>query len=155
MFARDPNVTTFSVARNVSHDGMKQLIVAGPLAALIYTDTGFQAYKSGVYSGCPSSFASSYSKINHAVVIVGYDVNGNYIVKNSWDTTWGTNGFGVVSKDRDCGLSAYVFQYNSRVSAGSGVLFYNQTNLNERSGNNHMMGSVMLLLVMLVLALIH
>lgn len=130
MYARDPSKTTFSVSRNNTNDRMKQLIANGPVAVLIYADTGFQAYRSGVYSGCPSSFSTSYSKINHAVVIVGYDVNGNYIIKNSWGTTWGTNGFGVVSKDNDCALSAFAFTYSSSASPGNGVLFYNQTNLN-------------------------
>lgn len=43
---------------------------------------------SGVYSGCSSNFTSSYNSINHAVVIVGYDDDGNYIMKNSWGTGW-------------------------------------------------------------------
>ena len=89
MYARDPSVTTFSVGKNSTNDKMKQFIYAGPVAALIYADTGFQAYKSGIYSGCPTNPATSFSKINHAVVIIGYDVNGNYIIKNSWGTSWG------------------------------------------------------------------
>ena len=56
MYARDPSVTTFGVSRNNTNDKMKELIAKGPVAALIYADTGFQAYKSGTYSGCPSSF---------------------------------------------------------------------------------------------------
>lgn len=110
---------------------MKVLLSAAPVGALIYADTGFQAYSSGVYSGCPSSFSTSYSRINHAVVIVGYDSNGNYIVKNSWGTSWGQNGFGVVSKDADCALSAFAYSYTSNASPGSGVLFYNQVNLDS------------------------
>jgi cathepsin L len=113
MFARDPKVTTFTVSKNNSNTKMKEFIAKGPVAALINGDFGFQAYKSGVYSGCPSSFSKSLSSLNHAVVIIGYDVDGNYIVKNSWGTSWGMNGFGVVSKDRDCALSAYAFQFTS------------------------------------------
>lgn len=130
---------------------MKVLLSAAPVGALIYADTGFQAYKSGVYSGCPSSFSTSYSRINHAVVIVGYDSNGNYIVKNSWGTSWGTNGFGVVSKDSDCALSAFAFTYNSNASPGNGVLYYNQVNLD--SGNSGLYTSMVsaLLLVIMVL----
>ena len=33
----------------------------------------------------------------HAVTIVGYLPNGRFIVRNSWDTTWGDNGFGYAS----------------------------------------------------------
>jgi len=45
------------------------------------------SYSSGVY-GCPTSFATSYANINHAVLLVGYDMNGNWIIiKNQWDAT--------------------------------------------------------------------
>ena len=30
----------------------------------------------------------------HAVCIVGYKTDGRFIIRNSWDTTWGDNGFG-------------------------------------------------------------
>ena len=85
---------------------MQQLISKGPVAAAIYAQGAFSNYKSGVYSGCSTSFSESYQNLNHAVVIVGYDISGNYIIKNSWGTGWGESGFGVISKDRDCGLSA-------------------------------------------------
>lgn len=93
----------------ITNDEMKDLIAYGPVTALIYADAGFMNLGSGVYSGCPD-YATSKASINHAVVIIGYDSNGNYIVKNSWDTTWGVNGFGTVSKDADCALSAYVYE---------------------------------------------
>lgn len=131
MYARDPKVTTFNINRNNSDIVMKTLISTTPVGALIYATTDFQSYSSGIYSGCPSSFADSYSRINHAVVIVGYDSNGNYIIKNSWGTAWGQNGFGIVSKDRDCGLSAFAFTYNSNASPGNGVLYYNQVNMDN------------------------
>jgi len=151
MYAQNPNLTTFGVSRNVSsNEKMKQLIANGPVAALIYAQTDFQAYKSGVFSGCPSTFGTSYSKINHAVVIIGYDVNGNYIIKNSWGTTWGDNGFGVVSKDRDCGLSAYAFQYSSDAAPGNGVLFYKQIDLNS-SGDSILSGLLCLLMMILII----
>ena len=58
----------------------------------MYADSGFMAYQSGVYSGCPD-YATSVSSINHAVVIVAIDGDQNYIVKNSWGTSWGEKGF--------------------------------------------------------------
>ena len=85
------------------------MIAFAPVGALINADAGFMALGSGVYSGCPD-YATSKAAINHAVLIVGYDSDGNYIVKNSWDTSWGVNGFGTVSKDADCALKAYVYE---------------------------------------------
>jgi hypothetical protein len=125
MFAADPTVTAFNVYHNRSASQMRSLITAGPVGALIYANNGFQTYSSGVYSGCPSSFSTSYNGINHAVVIVGYDVNGNYIIKNSWGTSWGDNGFAVISATNNCGLSAFVYQYASAAPAGTGVTFNN------------------------------
>lgn len=91
---------------NVTKNTMKELIARGPVSASIYVDSGLDAYKSGVYSGCPASFETSYANLNHVLVVVGYDREGNYIVKNSWGKEWGINGFGVISKDNDCGITA-------------------------------------------------
>lgn len=70
----------------------------------VYADTGFMNYGGGIYSGCPD-FATSAGLINHAVILVGYDANGNYIIKNSWGTSWGEDGFGIISKTNDCALT--------------------------------------------------
>ncbi len=51
----------------------------------VYVDASKWAfYKSGIFTGCATS--TSDDTLNHAVVIVGYDANGNYIIKNSWGT---------------------------------------------------------------------
>jgi len=33
----------------------------------------------------------------HAICVVGYTAQGRFIVRNSWNTTWGDNGFGYAS----------------------------------------------------------
>lgn len=113
---------------------MKDLIAEGPVGVLIYADSGFLALGAGVYTGC-GSFSASYSKINHAVVVVGYDSNGNYIVKNSWDTTWGDNGFGTVSASADCAISAFVYQYTSTATSGQNMTFSDQVSLGSISNS--------------------
>jgi C1A family cysteine protease len=82
------------------------------VGVLIYADDGFLSYSSGVYSGCPD-FATSYSNINHAVVIIGYDASGNWIIKNQWGTSWGESGFATISRANNCALSSWVYQYSS------------------------------------------
>lgn len=34
--------------------------------------------------------------INHYVQVIGYDSNGNYIIKNSWGIYWGDNGYATI-----------------------------------------------------------
>lgn len=103
------NKTNLTRYDNVTVDNIQNLLVDGPVGAMIYANAGFSSYKSGVYTGC-SDFATSFAGINHAVVIVGMDANKNYIIKNSWGTAWGMNGFATVSSTNDCALSAYVYQ---------------------------------------------
>jgi hypothetical protein len=67
-------------------------------------------YSSGVYS---CSRAANYNDLNHGVQVIGYDSSGNYIIKNSWGTTWGENGYGYVSSStsKDCGVHLIVLSY--------------------------------------------
>jgi len=45
----------------------------------------FRFYKTGVITG-----AACGTKVNHAVLVTGYETNGTYFrVKNSWGTAWG------------------------------------------------------------------
>lgn len=58
-----------------------------PIAMMVYED--FMHYKTGVYS-----FTTGKKLGGHAVLLVGYNDEGQYfVVKNSWDTGWGENGF--------------------------------------------------------------
>jgi cathepsin L len=68
----------------------------------------FQLYTSGIYH---EIFCSA-TKLDHGVLVVGYgtdtDNNANYwIVKNSWGTSWGQDGYIYMSKDRNnnCGIA--------------------------------------------------
>ena len=64
-------------------------IAKGPMSVCVDA-TLWQTYVSGVItaaSGCGTS-------IDHAVQAIGYNKAGGYwIVRNSWDTAWGNDGF--------------------------------------------------------------
>lgn len=91
----------------------------GPISIAIDADHyGFQFYKSGIYfrKECSQDIYS----INHGMLAVGYgelvDANGKgieghgakyYIVKNSWGTAWGDEGYVMMARDREnhCGIA--------------------------------------------------
>jgi len=68
---------------------------------------GFRDYKSGVYSS--KTCNNTANDVNHAVVAVGFghqDGMDYWIVKNSWGTAWGDNGFFKIQRGVNmCGVS--------------------------------------------------
>jgi C1A family cysteine protease len=77
-----------------SADAIKQAIMEyGPVAAAVYVGPAFQAYTGGIFDNdeCPSC------NVNHGIVLVGWDdnqgANGVWILRNSWGTGWGEDGY--------------------------------------------------------------
>ncbi len=65
------------------------LYTYGPLATTMAVYSDFFSYNSGVYK-----YASGYLAGYHAIVLVGYNDAGQYfIVKNSWGSGWGEQGY--------------------------------------------------------------
>jgi len=81
-----------------STDQLKAALVNGPVSVLIEADQDtFQMYSSGVLrKGCGA-------ELDHAVLAVGYQKVGLYeafIVKNSWGTSWGQDGYIFIGTDQ-------------------------------------------------------
>lgn len=55
-------------------------------------------YKTGIFNNCPASPHS-----NHAVLVVGM-VQNYWLVKNSWGTEWGENGYIKLPLGNSCGI---------------------------------------------------
>ncbi len=76
----------------------------GPVLAWFRVYSDFFSYSSGVYS---VTALASYQG-NHFVVIVGWDDSaGAFIVKNSWGTSWGMNGYFEISYGELSGKSLF------------------------------------------------
>lgn len=69
----------YSMTSYSSDELRKLLYEKGPIVVGLYASSYFSFYSSGVYTSC-----SSYSKyfLNHAVLLVGWDSDGNWIIKN-------------------------------------------------------------------------
>jgi hypothetical protein len=85
----------------------KSALQYGPLAVCFIVPDDWYFYKSGVYS--PVIESPEWAELfptgpNHCVVLVGYSDPGHdplhpegyWIVKNSWGSGWGTDGYGAI-----------------------------------------------------------
>jgi cathepsin L len=89
------------------------LLQKGPFAVVIDAyNTEFFNYKSGIYN-------QSCAEPNHAIILVGYGIDKSsgedyWIIRNSWNKSWGMNGYGYVKNDAanyySCNINRYGFQ---------------------------------------------
>uniref|UniRef100_M4B737 Peptidase C1A papain C-terminal domain-containing protein n=1 Tax=Hyaloperonospora arabidopsidis (strain Emoy2) TaxID=559515 RepID=M4B737_HYAAE len=84
-----------------------------PIAVAITSNGGFGEYRGGFYT-CPNNGEmASKNDLNHALLLVGYgtdSTHGDYwILKNSYGSSWGDNGFMKLVADAkiNCGLNVF------------------------------------------------
>jgi C1A family cysteine protease len=80
----------------------QHLVDYGPVTGCFVVYTDFFSYHSGVYEQTWGN-----EEGGHCVAIVGYDdTQSAWIIKNSWNTGWGTDGFGLI-KYGECYIDSW------------------------------------------------
>ena len=92
------------------------MISKRPASVAISANTDvFRTYKSGVITGKTCGAA-----LDHAVAVVGYNNSADvpyYIVKNSWNTTYGDKGYvniGIAEGLGVCGINQKVYTVETK-----------------------------------------
>jgi len=80
----------------------------GPISIAIEVANGFYSYGGGIYDGSDCHNTKDY--LDHAVLVVGYGSENGvdyYIVKNSWNTWWGHEGYIKMARNSGdkCGIA--------------------------------------------------
>jgi len=96
---------------------MLALYKNGPLAVSFEVYEDFMQYSGGIYrhTGLLDKF-NPFELTNHAVLLVGYGVDKSsgvkyWIVKNSWGTTWGEQGyFRILRGSDECAIESIAVQ---------------------------------------------
>ncbi|PHT82762.1 hypothetical protein T459_11205 [Capsicum annuum] len=80
-----------------SEPALLTAVARQPVSVGIAINEDFKSYQSGVYDG------NCGDQLNHAVTIIGYGTNEDgakyWLVKNSWGTSWGENGYMKIARD--------------------------------------------------------
>ena len=67
----------------------------GPMVVVLNVSEDLFCYTGGIYE--PVWTSEEFGQADHAVTLVGYNDTGEYwIIKNSWGTSWGEEGYGAV-----------------------------------------------------------
>lgn len=98
------------IRKGKEKDLQAAVAMIGPISVAIDVTQKFMHYKEGIFSdfNCMTHF------VNHAVLVVGYgSENGSdyWIVKNSWGTSWGMDGYILMARNAGdmCGIATMAF----------------------------------------------
>ncbi|CAD8085965.1 unnamed protein product [Paramecium sonneborni] len=74
-----------------------EAIAKYPISVSVHA-SNWKGYTKGVFTDCINT------STNHAVVAVGYDVEGNWLIRNSWGVGWGLQGHIWLKSGNTCGV---------------------------------------------------
>jgi C1A family cysteine protease len=95
--------TGYSNVQANSPDQLKSAVEAGVVSVAIEADKlVFQHYTSGIFDS-----SSCGTQLDHGVALVGYGVESGteyFILRNSWNTTWGEEGYMKIASTSGAGI---------------------------------------------------
>jgi len=122
---RTVKINEWGWVNNTIEDIKESLIKYGPLIFCAYFWNDFYAYREGVYEQKLEPYASG-----HVMTITGYDDNEQcWIVKNSWGSSWGLDGWLKMSYDANMITDDWYLEYDENCT---GIIY-----LNGAYGNFH------------------
>lgn len=97
-------ITKITHYSNLTTEQIQQYLTDnGPLTVGVFANhNGFMNVGASGKVTCPTT-----GSVDHAILLVGYN-STHWIIKNSWGTSWGDNGFAYISKAADCKLKTWV-----------------------------------------------
>lgn len=102
--ASNVSVATFTKVTPESVAALQTAVAQQPISVSIDAETYyFQTYKSGVLTDATACGVN----IDHAVLAVGYGVSGStnyWLVKNSWSSSWGEQGYVKIAAQEGFGV---------------------------------------------------
>ncbi|CAF1139434.1 unnamed protein product [Didymodactylos carnosus] len=107
-------ISSYGSIQRGDEEALKQALTNyGPVAAAIHTTSDLQFYGPGkrLNSQDILDIPGCSKQVDHAIAIVGYGTqNGKdyWIVRNSWGTNWGLDGYFKIARNKNmCGIATY------------------------------------------------
>lgn len=100
---------SYTIITSGNEQTLQAAVYKTPVAVAIdASHMSFQMYSGGIYY----ESACSATQLDHSMLVVGYGTENNqdyWIAKNSWGTSWGMNGYILLSRNRNnnCGVASF------------------------------------------------
>lgn len=85
--------------------GLKSAVSRQPISVCLDA-SNWSLYRTGVFTNC------NLTPLNHAVLLVGYEDGGAWVVKNSWGIGWGESGYIRLAAGNTCGIAQHAIVVN-------------------------------------------